>query len=76
MLLAASYTVDTPSHTSSAKSHCGRVVIFQSCDDRRLRVLTAAEVIITCNHILCHIVKVNHIREGFIWTLKVLYVSL
>lgn len=60
MLLAASYTVDTPSHTSAAKSHCGRVVIFQSCDDSRLRVLTAAEVIITCNHILCRIIKDRH----------------
>lgn len=57
MPLAASYTVETPSHTPSAKSHCGRVVIFQSCDDSCLSVLTAAEVIITCNHPWCHIMK-------------------
>lgn len=60
MLLAASYTVETPSHTSSSKCHCGRVVTFQSCDDSCLRVLTAVEVIITCNHILSNIMKDRH----------------
>lgn len=57
MPLAASYTVETHSHTYSVKPHCGRVVIFQSCDDSQQQ---QRKLLKLHNPILCNIMKDRH----------------